>query len=116
MRLTLLPVVEQVAAVATGYGNGALMAKVNIGWFIAFVYPLDHPCHQAMERDGELHVDPILPFGLHSAYLGVPIAEDGPTMFLALWGHQGGHRGCPSSAPLRKAPISPHGVERQNAL
>ena len=60
--------VDHVAAVAAAYSRGALLAKIDIesAYRLIPVHPLDRPL-QAVEWDGMLYVDPMLPFGLHSA-------------------------------------------------
>ena len=60
--------VDKVAEVATCYGEGALMAKVDIesAYRLIPVHPTDRPL-QAMEWKGQVYVDPMLPFGLQSA-------------------------------------------------
>ena len=60
--------VEQVAAVAAGYGEGALLAKNDIecAYRLILVHPHDRPV-QAMRWNGDIYVDSMLPFGLRSA-------------------------------------------------
>ena len=60
--------VEQVATVTTSYLPGTLLAKIDIdsAYRLIPVHPSDRPL-QAMEWDGMLYVDPMLPFGLRSA-------------------------------------------------
>ena len=60
--------VDKVAEVATCYGEGALMAKVDIesAYRLIPVHLTDQPL-QAMEWKGQVYVDPMLPFGLRSA-------------------------------------------------
>ena len=60
--------VEQVAMVAAGYLQGALLAKVDIesAYRLIPVHPLDRPL-QAVQWEGQVYVDPMLPFGLRSA-------------------------------------------------
>ena len=60
--------VDHVAAVAATYSRGALLAKIDIesAYRLIPVHPLDRPL-QAVEWDGMLYVDPMLPFGLRSA-------------------------------------------------
>ena len=60
--------VDQVAEVAASYGRGALLAKVDIesAYRLIPVHPQDRPL-LAMRFEGELFVDPMLPFGLCSA-------------------------------------------------
>ena len=60
--------VEQVAAVAAGYGEGALMAKIDIesAYRLIPVHPHDRPV-QAMRWNEDIYVDSMLPFGLRSA-------------------------------------------------
>ena len=60
--------VEQVAKVVVEFGKGALMAKIDIesAYRLVPVHPHDRPL-QAMEWQGNLYVDPMLPFGLRSA-------------------------------------------------
>ena len=60
--------VEQVAAVAASFLPGALLAKIYIksAYRLVPVHPLDRPL-QAVEWEGMLYVDPMLPFGLRSA-------------------------------------------------
>ena len=60
--------VEQVAAVVATYSQGALLAKIDIesAYRLIPVHPQDRPL-QAVEWDGMIYVDPILPFGLRSA-------------------------------------------------
>ena len=60
--------VDQVAEVAASYGNGALLAKVDIesAYRLIPVHPQDRPL-LGMQLNGEIYVDPMLPFGLCSA-------------------------------------------------
>ena len=60
--------VEQVAAVAASFLPGALLAKIDIesAYHLVPVHPLDRPL-RAVEWEGMLYVDPMLPFGLSSA-------------------------------------------------
>ena len=57
-----------VARLATELGEGALLAKVDIesAYRQIPVHPQDRPL-QAMQWDGDVFVDPMLPFGLRSA-------------------------------------------------
>ena len=59
---------EKVAVVATSLGQGALMAKVDIesAYRLIPVHPQDHPL-LVMKWKGKIFMDPMLPFGLHSA-------------------------------------------------
>ena len=59
---------ERVAEVATQYGKGAVMAKIDIksAYRLIPVHPTDRPL-QAMESKGQIYIDPMLPFGLRSA-------------------------------------------------
>ena len=56
------------ATVAATYLRGALLTKIDIksAYRIIPVHPLDRLL-QAVEWNGMLHVDPMVPFGLHSA-------------------------------------------------
>ena len=60
--------VDQVAKVVVEFGKGALMAKIDIesAYRLVPVHHHDHPL-QEMEWQGNLYVDPMLPFGLRSA-------------------------------------------------
>ena len=60
--------VDKVAEVASGYGRGALLAKIDVesAYRLIPVHPTDRPL-QAMEWRGQIYVDPMLPFGLQSA-------------------------------------------------
>ena len=60
--------VEQVAAVVAVYTQGALLAKINVesAYRLIPVHPQDHTL-QAVEWDGMVYVDPMLPFGLRLA-------------------------------------------------
>ena len=60
--------VEQVAGVAAGLGRGALLAKMDIeaAYRLIPVHPQDRPL-QAVQWDGLIYIDPMLPFGLRSA-------------------------------------------------
>ena len=60
--------VGHVARVAASYPRGALLAKVDIesAYRLVPVHPLDRPL-LAMEWDGHIYLDPMLPFGLRSA-------------------------------------------------
>jgi hypothetical protein len=60
--------VKQVATVTASYPPGTLLAKIDIdsAYRLIPVHPSDCPL-QAMEWDGMLYVDPMLPFGLRSA-------------------------------------------------
>ena len=60
--------VDHVARVAASYPRGALLAKVDIesAYRLVPVHPLDRPL-LAMEWDGHIYLDPMLPFGLRSA-------------------------------------------------
>ena len=60
--------VDTVAEVAVSYPPGALLAKVDIksAYRLIPVHPSDRPL-QAMEWEGSVYVDPMLPFGLRSA-------------------------------------------------
>ena len=60
--------VDAVAEVAVSYPPGALLAKVDIEsvYRLIPVHPSDRPL-QAMEWEGAVYVDPMLPFGLRSA-------------------------------------------------
>ena len=53
---------------AASYPPGALLAKIDIesAYRLVPVHPLDRPL-QAVEWNGRLYVDPMLPFGLRSA-------------------------------------------------
>ena len=59
--------VDQIAEVAASYGNGALLAKVNIesAYRLIPVHPQDHPL-LGMQLYEEIYVDSMLPFGLCS--------------------------------------------------
>ena len=60
--------VDAVAEVAVSYPPGAVLAKVDIesAYRLIPVHPSDRPL-QAMEWEGAVYVDPMLPFGLRSA-------------------------------------------------
>ena len=60
--------VDHVAEVAVDLGPGALMAKVDIesAYRLIPVHPQDRPLQAVQWRD-QIFVDPMLPFGLHSA-------------------------------------------------
>ena len=60
--------VDRVAEVAASYPPGALLAKIDIesAYRLIPVHPLDRPL-QAMQWNGSIYVDPMLPFGLRSA-------------------------------------------------
>lgn len=60
--------VDAVAAMVTLYPPGALLAKVDIesAYRLVPVHPSDRPL-QAMEWEGAIYIDPMLPFGLRSA-------------------------------------------------
>ena len=59
--------VDEVAALIAKLGPGALLAKVDIesAYRLIPVHPQDRPL-QAMRWEGQLYIDPMLPFGLHS--------------------------------------------------
>ena len=60
--------VDDIAAVVAQLGRGALIAKVDIesAYRLIPVHPDDRPL-QAVQWDGSVYVDPMLPFGLQSA-------------------------------------------------
>ena len=60
--------VDQVAETAASYPPGALLAKIDIesAYRLVSVHPHDRPL-QPMEWEGQLYVDPMLPFGLRLA-------------------------------------------------
>lgn len=60
--------VEQVAEVVASYPPGALLAKIDVesAYRLVPVHPLDRPL-QAVDWNGALYIDPMLPFGLRSA-------------------------------------------------
>ena len=60
--------VDEVAQVAASYGQGALLAKVDIeaAYRLIPIHPQDRPL-LAMSWEGSLYIDPMLPFGLRSA-------------------------------------------------
>ena len=60
--------VEDVAAIVTNLGRGALLAKIDIeaAYRLIPVHPQDRPL-QAVQWEGSIYVDPMLPFGLRSA-------------------------------------------------
>ena len=60
--------VDDIAAVLAQLGHGALIAKVDIesAYRLIPVHPHDRPL-QAVQWDGAVYVDPMLPFGLQSA-------------------------------------------------
>ena len=68
--------------------TGALLAKIDIklAYRLVPVHPSDCPL-QAMEWDGALFVDPMLPFGLHSAPKIFNAIADGLRWYLC---HRGG--------------------------
>ena len=68
--------VERVADVASSYPPRALLAKVDIesAYRLVPVHPLDCPL-QAMEWEGNIYVDPMLPFGLRFPKLFNAVAD-----------------------------------------
>ena len=60
--------IDRVARVAAGYQQGALLAKVDIeaAYCLIPAHPTDRPL-QAISWERKLYIDPMLPFGLHSA-------------------------------------------------
>ena len=60
--------VDQVAEVVAGLGTAALLAKVDIesAYRLIPVHPQDRPL-QAVRWEGQVFIDPMLPFGLRSA-------------------------------------------------
>ena len=60
--------VDHVAQVVSDLGRGALLAKIDIesAYRLVPVHPDDRPL-QAVQWEGQLYVDPMLPFGLRSA-------------------------------------------------
>ena len=60
--------VDQVAEIITNLGGAALMAKVDIesAYRLVPIQPHDHAL-QALQWQGQIYVDPMLPFGLRSA-------------------------------------------------
>ena len=60
--------VDDIAAVLAQLGKGALLAKVDIesAYRLIPVHPHDRPL-QAVRWDGNIYIDPMLPFGLRSA-------------------------------------------------
>ena len=60
--------VDQVADIATQYGRGTLLAKVDIesAYRLIPVHPQDRPL-QAVVWDNQIFIDPMFPFGLRSA-------------------------------------------------
>ena len=60
--------VDRVAEIAVSLGRGALLAKVDIesAYRLIPVHPCDRPL-QAVCWQGQVYVDPMLPFGLRSA-------------------------------------------------
>ena len=60
--------VDKVAEIAVRLGKGSLLAKIDIesAYRLIPVHPQDRPL-QAVEWNGEIYVDPMLPFGLRSA-------------------------------------------------
>ena len=60
--------VEQVAAVVAGFSRGALLAKIDVesAYRLVPVHPHDRPL-QAVQWEGMIYVDSMLPFGLRSA-------------------------------------------------
>lgn len=60
--------IDDVVRIVAMLGRGALLAKINIesAYRLIPVHPQDHPL-QAMEWQGKIYVDPMLPFGLRSA-------------------------------------------------
>ena len=60
--------VDDIAAVVAQLGKGALLAKVDIesAYRLIPVHPQDRPL-QAVRWDGNIYIDPMLPFGLRSA-------------------------------------------------
>ena len=60
--------VEQVATVAEKFGPGALLAKIDVesAYRLIPVHLVDRPL-QAVEWEGAIYIDPMLPFGLRSA-------------------------------------------------
>ena len=60
--------IDDVAALVAVLGRGSLLAKVDIesAYRLIPVHPQDRPL-QAMVWEGQLFIDPMLPFGLRSA-------------------------------------------------
>ena len=60
--------VDDIAAAVARLGTGALLAKVDIesAYRLIPVHPQDRPL-QAVQWEGKIYVDPMLPFGLRSA-------------------------------------------------
>ena len=60
--------VDEIAAVAASLGPGALLAKVDIesAYRLIPVHPADRPL-QVVQWQGQIFIDPMLPFGLRSA-------------------------------------------------
>ena len=60
--------IDEVASLVTQLGTGSLLAKVDIeaAYRLIPVHPQDRPL-LAMQWQGKLYVDPMLPFGLRSA-------------------------------------------------
>ena len=60
--------VDSVMQVVQQLGKGSLLAKMDIesAYWLVPVHPQDHIL-QAVEWDGQIYVDPMLPFGLKSA-------------------------------------------------
>ena len=60
--------IDEVASHVTHLGTGALLAKVDIesGYHLIPIHPQDRPL-QAMQWEGKVYIDPMLPFGLRSA-------------------------------------------------
>ena len=60
--------VEEVATIGASYPRGALLTKVYVesAYCLVSVHPANQPL-QAMEWEGLIYIDPMLPFGLSSA-------------------------------------------------
>ena len=60
--------IDEVASHVSRLGTGALLAKVDIesAYRLIPVHPQDRPL-QAMQWEGKVYIDPMLPFGLRSA-------------------------------------------------
>ena len=61
-------IVKQVARVAASYPPGTLLVKIDVesAYHLVPVHPHDRPL-QAMEREGMIYINPMLPFELRSA-------------------------------------------------
>ena len=68
---------DEVANLVAGLGHGALLAKVDIeaAYRLIPIHPHDRPL-LAMRWDGQVYIDPMLPFGLRSAPKSFNVVAD----------------------------------------